>query len=108
LEVALAGVPMAIIYKLTPITYWLGRLLISIKFIGLPNILAGRGIVREFIQHEANAENIAEEIGKIIQDQAYAERIRQDLREVKALLGAGGGSANLARLAAQMLGLGAA
>jgi lipid-A-disaccharide synthase len=104
LEVALSGVPMAIIYKLTHITYWLGRLLISIKFIGLPNILAGRGIVREFIQHEASAENIAAEIGKIIEDKPYAERIRQDLGEVKALLGAGGGSAKLARLAAQLLG----
>ena len=105
LEVALAGVPMAIIYKLTPITYWLGRLLISIQFIGLPNILAGRGIVREFIQHEASAENIAGEIGKIIEDPAYAGRIRQDLGEVKRTLGAGGGSAALARLAARMLGV---
>ncbi len=104
LEVALSGVPMAIIYQVAPLTYWLGRWLISIKFIGLPNILAGQGIVREFIQHEAHAENIAGEIGKIIEDPAYAERIREDLGEVKALLGGGGGSAKLARLAAGMLG----
>ncbi len=105
LEVALAGVPMAIIYQVAPLTYWLGRWLISIQFIGLPNILAGKGIVREFIQHEANADAIAGEIGRIIEDPAYAEQIRQDLRTVKDLLGAGGGSANLARLAAEMLGL---
>jgi len=105
LEVALAGVPMAIIYQVAPLTYWLGRWLISIQFIGLPNILAGKGIVREFIQHEANADTIAGEIGKIIEDPAYAEQIRQDLHTVKELLGAGGGSANLARLAAEMLGL---
>jgi lipid-A-disaccharide synthase len=105
LEVALSGVPMAIIYKVTPITYYLGRWLINIPFIGLPNILAGRSIVREFIQHEATAENIAGEIGRILQDEAYAERIRQDLREVKTSLGEGGGSRKLARLAAEMLGV---
>ncbi len=103
LEVTLAGMPMAIIYKLTPITYWLGRLLINIKFIGLPNILAGKGIVREFIQYEANASNIAAEIGKIVEDKAYANQIREDLLKVKASLGEGGGSAKLARLAKAML-----
>ena len=103
LEVALAGVPMAIIYKLTPITYWLGRLLINIKFIGLPNILAGKGVVREYIQHEANADNIAAEIAKIIEDKDYARQIREELQTVKALLGEGGGSVKLALLAKQML-----
>ena len=108
LEVALSGVPMAIIYKVAPLTYWLGRWLISIPFIGLPNILAGRAIVREFIQHEANAGNIAGEIGRIIEDQEYAGQIKADLREVKSLLGSGGGSATLARLAADMLDAGLA
>jgi lipid-A-disaccharide synthase len=103
LEVALAGVPMAIIYKLTPITYWLGRLLISINFIGLPNILAGRGIVREFIQQEANATNIAAEIGKIVEDKNYGNEIRENLSRVKELLGEGGGSGKLASLAKEML-----
>ena len=103
LEVALAGVPMAIIYKLTPITYWLGRLLISIKFIGLPNILAGKGIVREFIQQEANPAKIAAEIGKIIDDPGYAKQMREDLLKVKELLGDGGGSVKLAGLARAML-----
>jgi lipid-A-disaccharide synthase len=103
LEVALAGVPMAILYKVAPITYWLGRLLIRIPFIGLPNILAGRSVVREFIQGEANGVALAEEIIRILEDGAYAERIKNDLREIKALLGEGGGSARLARLASAML-----
>ena len=103
LEVALAGIPMAIIYKLTPITYWLGRLLISINFIGLPNILAGKGIVREFIQREANATNLAEEIAKIVEDKNYANEIRDNLARVKELLGEGGGSSRLAILTKKML-----
>lgn len=106
LEVALSGVPMAIIYKVTPITYQLGRWLINIPFIGLPNILAGKSIVREFIQKEANGEAIAREITRILQDRDYAEVMRQDLREVSTRLGEGGGSARLARLAADMMGYG--
>jgi lipid-A-disaccharide synthase len=104
LEVALMGVPMAIIYKVTPITYLLGRWLISIPFIGLPNILSGRRIVQEFIQHDATGENIAGEIAHILDDTAYARQMQADLLEVKTLLGEGGGSANLAKLAAGMLG----
>lgn len=103
LEVALAGVPMAIIYKVAPVTYWLGRWLVTIPFIGLPNILAGRSIVREFIQQDATAGNIAEEISRILEQPDYAARMRVELQEVAAALGDGDGSARLARLAAGML-----
>ena len=105
LEVALSEVPMAIIYKVAPITYLLGRLLIQIPFIGLPNILAGRRIVQEFIQHEASAEKIAGEIGRLLEDMDYAAEMRRNLAEVKTLLGQGGGSARLAKVAVDMLAL---
>ena len=104
LEVALTGVPMAIVYKLSPLSYWLGRLLVSIAWIGLPNILAGKAIVREFIQHEATAEHIAAEIGRILREPDYAAGIRRDLAEVREKIGEHNGSLELARLAARMLG----
>ncbi|CAL1240452.1 lipid-A-disaccharide synthase [Candidatus Methylocalor cossyra] len=104
LEVALLGLPMVIVYRLAPLSYWLGRQLVSIPYIGLPNILAGRSIVREFIQHQANAANIAGEIGKILRDRDYAEAIRRDLRGIREVLGERDGSRELARLAAGMLG----
>ena len=104
LEVALTGVPMAIVYKLSPLSYWLGRLLVSIAWIGLPNILAGKVIVREFIQHEATAEHIAAEIGRILREPDYAAGIRRDLAEVREKIGEHNGSLELARLAARMLG----
>jgi lipid-A-disaccharide synthase len=103
LEVALVGVPMAIVYRLSPLSYGLGRLLVRIPHIGLPNILAGRSIVREFIQHEANAANIAGEIGRILREPDYAEAMRRDLREVRDKIGEGNGSLELARVAAGML-----
>jgi lipid-A-disaccharide synthase len=103
LEVALMGVPMAIIYRLAPLSYWLGRMLVNIPYIGLPNILAGRSIVREFIQHKADPGNIAGEIGRILRDPVYAESMRRALGEVRDGLGEGNASAKLARLAAGML-----
>ncbi|NJD06190.1 MAG: lipid-A-disaccharide synthase [Methylococcaceae bacterium] len=103
LEVALAGVPMAIIYKVAPLTYWLGRLLINIPFIGLPNILAGRSIVREFIQQDSSAVNIAGEVGRILEQPEYAGAMKSDLQGVAEILGTGDGSAKLARLAVSML-----
>ncbi|QJD28754.1 lipid-A-disaccharide synthase [Methylococcus geothermalis] len=104
LEVALLGVPMAIVYKLAPLSYWLGRLLVTIPFIGLPNILAGRKIVQEFIQREANAEAVGTEVLRILNEPGYALRIRRDLAGVQRTLGEGGGSRRLAELAADLLG----
>ena len=103
LEVALLGVPMVIVYKLSMLSYWLGRLLVSVEFIGLPNILAGRSVVREFIQHEASPANIAGEIGRLLDDPDYAAAMRADLSRVKAILGERNASVELARLAAEML-----
>lgn len=103
LEIALLTVPMVICYKLSPLTYWLGRLLVKTKFIGLPNIVAGKSIVREFIQHEATAENLAAEIERILTDEAYCVAMRENLRDVKQRLGQGGGSKNMALLALEML-----
>lgn len=103
LEVALLHRPMVIIYRLSALSYWLGRLLVKVPFIGLPNILAGRGIVREFIQHEATAANMADEIAKILDDADYRTRMTQALLEVKEKLGSRDGSKALARLAADLL-----
>jgi len=103
LEVALLTVPMVVCYKLSPPTYWLGRLLVKTPFIGLPNIVAGKGIVKELIQHEASPENLAAEIGLILTDTDYALQMREHLQGVKERLGQGGGSKNMAALALEML-----
>jgi lipid-A-disaccharide synthase len=105
LEVALLTVPMVIAYKLAALTYILGRLLVKTPFIGLPNIVAGKSIVKELIQHHASAEKLATEILKILTDSVYAADMRADLQNVKTLLGEGGGSKNMAALALEMLGV---
>ncbi len=103
LEIALLAVPMVIAYKLATLTYWLGRLLVNTPFIGLPNIVLGKRIVKELIQHEATAGNLAAEVQRILTDKAYAGEIRANLNHVRQQLGQGGGSKNMAELALEML-----
>lgn len=103
LETALLTVPMVIVYKLSPLTYWLGRWLVKSPFIGLPNIVAGKAIVRELIQQQASPEAVAGEIIRILSDPDYAGEMRRELGRVKKLLGPGGGDAAMAELAEQML-----
>jgi lipid-A-disaccharide synthase len=103
LEIALLTVPMVICYKLSPLTYRLGRLLVKTPFIGLPNIVAGRSIVREFIQHEATPANLAIEIARILKDEHYRDKMLRNLQDVKQRLGQGGGSKNMAALVLEML-----
>lgn len=103
LEVALLGIPMVITYKVTPITYLIGRLLVNIPFIGLPNIIMGKKIVKEFVQHQATSDAISGEVNKILSDANYAAEIARSLHEVREKLGKGGGTQRLARVAAAML-----
>ena len=104
LEIALLGVPMVITYKLAALTYYLGRLLINTPFIGLPNIVFGKAIIKELIQHEANADNLVKELSLILTDKDYADQMRANLLHVKQELGQEGGSKNMADLALEMLG----
>ncbi|MDM7322737.1 MAG: lipid-A-disaccharide synthase [Gammaproteobacteria bacterium] len=103
LEVALMQVPMAILYKVNPLTYAMLKPLIRIPDIGLANIVAGRRIVPEFVQGAAKPETLAAEIQRILEDADYAERMRKDLAEVKEKLGPGGGVERMADLACGML-----
>ena len=103
LEIALLQVPMLIAYRLSPFTYWLGKQLVKIAFIGLPNIIADKAIVKEFIQHDVTAENLAAEIQRLLYDKPYRTAAIVELARVKNLLGQGGGSKNMADLALEML-----
>lgn len=103
LEIALLKVPMVIAYKLSPISFFLGKKLVNTRFIGLPNIIAGKGIIKELIQQDVTVENLAEEVGRMLEDKAYKSQMLDELGKVKEKLGQGGGSRNMADLVVQML-----
>ena len=97
LETALMGVPMVIIYKTAASTYHIVKRIIKIPYIGLCNIVAGKAIVKELIQHEASVENISAEIGRLLDNKDYREAMHENLLQVKEKLGKGGGSQQAAK-----------
>ena len=98
LQLALTGTPMAILYKVAPLSYAIGKHLVKVEHVGLTNIIAGREIVREFIQDAASPESMQDEIVRLLDDEVYADRMRDDLQEVKLLLGQPGCSERVAEL----------
>ncbi len=103
LEIALLGIPMVICYRLNYLTYFLGRMLIKTRFIGLPNIIFGEVVVRELIQNDATAENLATEIKRLLTDSEATQNCRADLEIVREKLGLGGGIQNMAMLVQEMI-----
>jgi lipid-A-disaccharide synthase len=105
LEAAMAGVPTVIAYKVSPLSYQLGRALVRVDYIGLANLIAGREIVPELVQNEATASNIAETARRMLSRPSELTACRQDLLELRNKLGGGGASGRVADIAAHMLGL---
>lgn len=103
LETALLGTPMVVLYRVSPLTYMAGRLLIKVKCISLVNIIAGRMIVPELIQADMSPERIAAEISLILENPETAARVRSDLKTVRQKLGSPGAAARAARIACEIL-----
>lgn len=104
LQIALTMTPMVIMYKLNPLTYTVGKRLIKVPYVGLPNIVAGRQVVREFIQNDASPEAICAELQRLLNEDAYAARVRKDLAGVGSLLGQPGCSERVADMVTEMIG----
>lgn len=102
METALFGVPMCIVYKVNPLSYWLARLLVRIRFIGMVNILSEREIAPELIQHDAVAEKIVPIMRDLLEDTEIRLRMLGNLQEFKRRLGPTGASQ---RAAAELLKL---
>ncbi len=105
LETALMGKPMVIIYKVSPLTYLVGRLMIKVPWIGLANIVAGRKVVPELIQNDANPQRIAAEACAILEDPARMAAMKEGLSGIRQALGEPGGSQRVADIIAEKLSL---
>lgn len=103
LETALLGVPMIIVYKVSPLSYLVGRLIINVKNIGLVNIIANKTIVPELIQKDANGEPIATVALAILTNEGRKLEIIRELAAIRAKLGSPGAARRAAQLALDML-----
>jgi lipid-A-disaccharide synthase len=99
LELAILNVPMVISYRVSPLTYFLGRRLIKVQYASLVNLVAGREVVPELLQDEAVPEKIADATLRLIENQAERARMLAGLAEVRERLGGPGASERSARLA---------
>jgi lipid-A-disaccharide synthase len=103
LEAAILGKPMVIVYKVSRLTYWVGRTLIRVKYIGLVNLIAGREIAKELIQDEADPKRIAEEALRLLKDPALYAKTVESLAEVRQALGEPGAVHRAARIVLSLL-----
>ena len=87
LEAAFFGLPLCIVYKVATLTWIVGKQLIKVPFIGMPNVLAGREIAREFLQGDATPEALADETLRLVSHAAARETLQRELAAVIAQLG---------------------
>ncbi|MFH1758098.1 MAG: lipid-A-disaccharide synthase [Pseudomonadota bacterium] len=104
LETAILGKPMVILYRVSSLSYWIGKILVKTNWIGLVNIVAGRRVVPELLQHEAKGERIAAEVLKILEDESARQEVLQGLAEVRDKLGTPGAAERVAQIALKMIG----
>lgn len=106
LEAALAGLPMCVVYRVAWPTYWMGRMLIRVPHLAMPNLLAGRSIVKEFVQGDFSARPVAREVERLLDDPSAREEIARGYAEVRARLGSSPAAENAAREISGLLGPG--
>ncbi|MGD7653624.1 MAG: lipid-A-disaccharide synthase [Verrucomicrobiales bacterium] len=103
LEAAFYGLPYCLVYRLAPVTYAIGRMVVKIKFIGLVNILANRKVVEEMVQDAAEPVAVADCLRGYLESPAKRDALRAELSEVTAMLGGEGAHARAAEAVAKWL-----
>lgn len=91
-QTALHGKPMVIVYRLSPLTYKLGRRFVKVDTFGMVNLIAGQQIVPELIQDDFTAERVTQEVLRFMRDRARADEVRERLADVVRALGGPGAS----------------
>jgi len=93
LEAAYFALPFVLVYRVTWFTYFAARLVVKVEHLGMPNVLAEREIVPEFIQHQARPEAIAAEALRLLSDESRRKQMLGEFEAVITKLGSGGASA---------------
>src|SRR2546426_281419 len=107
LECALLECPMVIVYRVSPLTAFVARLLVrGVRHIGMPNIVAGHEVVPELLQGRVTGPGIAAAARGILESPARRAEIVGELRDVRRRLGRGGAAGRAATMAAELLGAG--
>ncbi len=103
LEAALLETPMVIIYRLKPLSYYLGKYLVKLPFFGLCNLIANEKIVPELLQAEANPHTITYEVRRILDNDAVRQKMKHQFAALKQQLGQTGVTTRIASAALEMI-----
>lgn len=103
LQAAMHAMPMVIIYKVSLLSSWLARALVRVPHVGLVNLVAGRRLVPELLQHQATGTNIARTMADMLQNVDRLNLLRQELIALRDMLGQPGSSDRVAELALGMI-----
>ena len=95
-QAALHERPMVVVYRLSPLTYRIGKPFVRVDTYAMANLVAGSRIVPELIQDEFTPNRVADETVRLLTDQAQHARTREALRRVREKLGSAGASARAA------------
>jgi lipid-A-disaccharide synthase len=104
-QTALHDVPMVIVYRVSPVTYWLARRLVTLDTVGMVNLIAGERIVPELVQGALTPSAVADEAVSMLTDAGRVERIRAGLARVRARLGGPGASRRAAAAILKVAGI---
>ncbi len=86
LEIGLLEVPMVIVYKIAALSHFILKFLVSIKYLGLVNIIPNKEVVKEFIQQEAKPANIVKEALRLLDDEVYYQSMKNELATIRQQL----------------------
>jgi lipid-A-disaccharide synthase len=106
-EAAVMGTPFVMVYRVSPLTYWLGRPRVKVPHFAMVNLIAGREVVPELVQGDFTVDNVVRRVQEILSDGPARDKMLRGLAEVKArLCGSELGSTHPAdRVAATILGI---
>ena len=103
LQAAIYGTPSVIIYKVSPVSAWLARILVRVPNVGLVNLVAGRELAPELLQDDATGDNIARAIQNMLEDEDQLNQLRRRLIALRDVLGGTGASDRVAEFALGMI-----
>jgi len=89
-EAALCELPMVVVYRVSPLTWWLGRMMVDVPFYSMVNLLAGKPVVKELIQHDFTAAKVAAQVEYLLDHPEAREEMRKEFGALKPRLGPGG------------------